>query len=400
MRILFLGLALPKLDHYLNMYTELMVELHRRGHEVVIVGPGHGDKKPTVYIERGIKVLRVPTLKLFNVGLIQKGLANLLLPYQYKRALRNADIPLDFDLVVMPTPPVTLVKVCSWLKRSYGSRIYLILRDIFPQNAVDLKMMKKGSPVYAYFRRLEKKMYAMSDIIGCMSPANIEFVKEHNPEVAREKLTLLPNWTVLHPLSSREQLKAIRAEYGMQDKFIVLFGGNIGKPQRMANIVALAAACKDIEDIFFMVIGGGNEKDQLVADIASSGLKNIRVYDSLSRARFFEVLQMADVGLISLNQDFTIPNYPSKSLAYFNAKVPILASVDPNTDFGRQIEEINAGLWAAAGNTQEVKAQLLKLYENAELRLEMGENGYRYLQDNLTVELAAEALINQVTTVE
>ncbi len=95
-------------------------------------------------------------MKLFNVGLLQKGLANLLLPFQYKKALKRSGLNLNYDLVIMPTPPITLAFLAKWFKRYYRSKIYLILRDIFPQNAVDLKMMSNKSLVYKYFRKKEK----------------------------------------------------------------------------------------------------------------------------------------------------------------------------------------------------------------------------------------------------
>ncbi|NND15363.1 MAG: glycosyltransferase WbuB, partial [Eudoraea sp.] len=126
MRILYLGIAVPNLDEYLTMYTELMVEFRKNGHEVVIAGPAYDNAISGVQTENGFQVIRIPTLKLFNVGKIQKGIANILLPYQYKKALKRSGIDLRFDLVFMPTPPITLTDVTAWLKNRYGVKIYLI----------------------------------------------------------------------------------------------------------------------------------------------------------------------------------------------------------------------------------------------------------------------------------
>ncbi|MBT8185876.1 MAG: glycosyltransferase family 4 protein, partial [Eudoraea sp.] len=260
-------------------------------------------------------------------------------------------------------------------------------------NAVDLKMMRKGSLIYRYFRNMEKKLYRISDSIGCMSPGNIEFVIRHNPEVEQKKLHLLPNWAAYYPMLTAEQVSKIRYDYGLKDKFIVMFGGNIGKPQKMENVVALAKACKDFEDIFFLIIGGGTEKEHLENLLEQEQLKNIRLQGFLSKKEYAEVLQIADVGLISLSEEFTIPNYPSKSIAYFNAKKPILASVDLNTDFGKQMEEIGAGLWAEAGKTAKLKELLLHLYKNPDLREEMGEKGHSYMVDNLLTSKAYQTII-------
>ena len=396
MRVIFLGLAVPNMNEYHNMFTELVVEFRNNGHDIMIVAPTYDENVYGMQIEDGIPTLRVPTLELFGVGKIQKGLATLLLPYQYKRALKKSNIDLRFDLVMMPTPPITLVNVASWLKRKYGSKMYLILRDIFPQNALDLGMMNPKGLAYTYFRKKEKEMYFASDYIGCMSPGNIDYVKRHNPEQDSNKLHLLPNWAWLQPnLEQQERIK-IKEQYGLLDKFIVVFGGNIGKPQKMENIVALAKSCSAIKEIFFLIIGGGNEKEHLDQMILQENLNNVRVKDFLSREEFFKVLQIADVGLISLSENFTIPNIPSKSLVYFNARVPILASVDLNTDFGTQLENIGAGLWAEAGKTEILKEKLMYLYNNPDKRMKMGENGYQYFKSNLLASMAYKNIISRV----
>lgn len=396
MRVVFLGLAVPNMNEYHNMFTELVVEFRNNGHDIMVVAPTYDEKVYGMQIEDGIPTLRVPTLELFGVGKIQKGLATLLLPYQYKRALKKSNIDLRFDLVMMPTPPITLVNVASWLKRKYGSKMYLILRDIFPQNALDLGMMNPKGLAYTYFRKKEKEMYFASDYIGCMSPGNIDYVKRHNPEQDSNKLHLLPNWAWLQPNLEQQEIIRIKEQYGLLDKFIVVFGGNIGKPQKMENIVALAKSCSAIKEIFFLIIGGGNEKEHLDQMILQENLNNVRVKDFLSREEFFKVLQIADVGLISLSENFTIPNIPSKSLVYFNARVPILASVDLNTDFGTQLENIGAGLWAEAGKTEILKEKLMYLYNNPDKRMKMGENGYQYFKSNLLASMAYKNIISRV----
>ena len=396
MRVVFLGLAVPNMNEYHNMFTELVVEFRNNGHDIMVVAPTYDEKVFGMQVEDGIPTLRVPTLELFGVGKIQKGLATLLLPYQYKRALKKSKIDLNFDLVMMPTPPITLVNVASWLKRKYGSKMYLILRDIFPQNALDLGMMNPKGLAYTYFRKKEKEMYNASDYIGCMSPGNIDYVKKHNPEQDANKLHLLPNWAWLQPNLEQQEIIKIKEQYDLLDKFIVVFGGNIGKPQKMENIVALAKSCSSNKEIFFLIIGGGNEKEHLDKMILQEGLSNVRVKDFLSREEFFKVLQIADVGLISLSENFTIPNIPSKSLVYFNAKVPILASVDLNTDFGTQLENIGAGLWAEAGKTEILKEKLMQLYKNPDKRKKMGENGYLYFKNNLLASMAYEKIISRV----
>ena len=397
MRIVFLGLAVAHLESTGNLFTELIIEFHNQGHEIIVVAPSYDEFEPGVKKEGGILVLRVPTLDLFGKSNLYKGLANLLLPYQYKKALKESKIDLNFDLVMMPTPPITLVNLAQWLKTKYQSKIYLILRDIFPQNAVDLKIMRKNGLLHSYFRNKEKNMYRISDFIGCMSQGNIDYVLTHNQEISKNKLHLLPNWRPLQEYLTQDNEIQIREEYGLNGKFIIIFGGNIGKPQKMENIVKLAKACSDIKDIYFLIFGDGSENENLKRIVSKSRLTNFQMHDYLEDDKYNRVLQIADVGLISLSEDFTIPNIPSKALAYYNAKKPILAAIDNQTDMGPILESIGAGVWAEANNTQKLKEKLLLLYKNDNLRREMGQKGYDYLKNNLTTAKAYETIINNIS---
>lgn len=397
MKVIFLALAFPKMDKTKYLYTQLVSQFHENGHDITVVAPTYNDDIIGLQIEEGIKVIRVKTLPLFGVGLIKKGIANILLPYQYKNALKRHNIGLDFDLILTPTPPITLYGVAAWLKKKSKAKLYLILRDIFPQNAVDLGMLKKNGLIHYYFRQKEKKLYGKADFIGCMSQGNIDFVKRHNPSVSSNKLHMLSNWGDIIPLATEESIDKLRNQEGLQGKFIVIFGGNIGLPQKMENIVDLAIDCKDKKDIVFIIIGGGNEQKNLKNLVKEKKVVNIQLRDGLPHKEYMQWVQMADVGLISLSEKFTIPNIPSKALSYYNTKTPILASIDRNTDFGAIIEKLNVGVWAEAGNTKALKEKLLLLYNDAELRSQMGKNGYVYMKEYLSSEIALKIVLDQVS---
>ncbi|MFT5738252.1 MAG: glycosyltransferase involved in cell wall biosynthesis, partial [Maribacter sp.] len=257
-KILFLGLSFPDVKKHTHLYTDLINEFHNQGHDVLVIAPDEENRKSSeLVLQSGIKILRVPTLGLFSGNKIVKGLSNILLSHQYKRAFKKHKIPVDFDLVLIPTPPITLIDFAVWIKKKSRAKLYLILRDIFPQNAVDLKMMSKGGFIYNYFRKKEIKLYQESDRIGCMSPANIDFVMKHNPEVDTSKLHLLPNWEKIYELPKDLNETAMREKYGLTDKMIAIFGGNIGLPQRVENIIHLAQASQELEDLVFFIVGRG-----------------------------------------------------------------------------------------------------------------------------------------------
>ncbi len=394
-KVLFLALGYPNVAKSTILYTDLMQEFGEQGHEVLVVAPAYEKGNYGCRVEGKVNVLRVKTLPLFKVGAIKKGIANLLLPYQYKRAIKkNGD--LDFDLVILPTPPITLFSVASWLKSKTKAKTYLILRDIFPQNAVDLKMMKENSILHKYFRKQELKLYKLVDSIGCMSKANITYVKQHNPSLDHSKFHLLPNWEKIPSSISKEGIAAVSEKLDISDKFVAIFGGNLGKPQQLENIVSLAQSCKEIKDIFFLILGSGTESERVKQLIAQDNLTNIKLVGRVPKMEYVQILAAADVGLISLHKQFTIPNFPSKVLTYFGLKKPVLASLDLSTDFGQMLDETKSGLWSEAGNIDAFKKNLLWLYNNREESIQMGENGYNYMKLHLTPEIAYRTIMENI----
>lgn len=394
MKVLFLALAFPKIGQGGNLYTDLMEEFRDQGHEVFVVAPSSKENETGLIDEEGIKVLRVKTMSLLNVGAVKKGIANLLLPFHYKKAIKqhfkSEIIP---DLIIMPTPPISLVQVAIWLKKKSNAKVYLILRDIFPQNAVDLGMMKKGGFLYRFFRQKERKLYEISDSIGCMSKGNIDYVKKYNPEIVISKLHLLPNWQKKISLNF-ENRSLLRMKYGFDNKFVIIFGGNIGLPQKLENILEVAKLYKENDNVLFFIVGQGTEKVKIEELSRRLNLNNVIIKDSLPREDYQNIISAADCGLISLSEKFTIPNIPSKSLSYFNAKIPVLAAIDINTDYGFLIEnQIKAGVWAPSDEPLKIKEKIDFLKANPEICSAMGKNGYEYFVNEATPKHSYEKIM-------
>lgn len=383
----------PDLSKGFNMYTALVEEFIRNKHEVFVIAPDISIDKTHIRLEKGIEILRVKTLPIKNVPNFIKGISNLLLPKQYYKALKKHYRNITFDLIITPTPPITLVDLASKLKAKQKSRLYLILRDIFPQNAVDLGMMKKGSLIYKYFRQKEEVLYKIADHIGCMSKGNIEYIVKHNPSVEKNKIHILHNFQILN-VDYPQQNLSIRKKYNLENKFVVVFGGNMGKSQQLENVITLAESCEQYKDVVFLILGEGLQKLMLEKEISEREIKNIIITDTIPKADYQKLIAVCDVGLISLHKDFTIPNIPSKTLDYFNLGIPVLASIDRATDYGSYIDNAGAGLWSYAGDHLAFKMNFDKLYFNKELRETLGKNGRRFFEQYLTPDKAYQTIID------
>jgi glycosyltransferase involved in cell wall biosynthesis len=390
MNILFLMIAYPDIAENASMYTDLAQEFASKGRDV-FVAVASGPNKTSFKAEGGIKVLRVRTLKMFNTSFLRKGIANILLPYQVIKGIKKYMTGIDFEAIILSTPPITYLRTVKSLRKKFNPKVYLILRDIFPQNARDLGILK--NPVlYTYFRHQEKELYSIVHYIGCMSQGNIEYIITHNPKVPRNKLHLLPNWKKVTDYSPFNM--GLKIKLGLKNKFVVLYGGNFGKPQQVDFVLELAIEMAVHEDVVFLFIGEGSEKKRIMDLATKKRLKNVKFEETLARDKYLEIVKFCNIGLVNLSDKFTIPNIPSRTLSYWEAKIPILASIDSNTDYCEILEQSRGGLWSITGDINSYKQNFEKLYQSKELRTSMGENGYTYLLENCTVSKAF-SIINE-----
>lgn len=386
MKIAFLAL-----DFKAPIYNSLILEFVKNGHDVVVITPTY--KGYSKFVEEdGLKVLYFKSFPMLNIGIIRKGFANVVFPSMCLRVIKKFIKNDKFDLILMTTPPLVFFKPTKYLKRNENSVLYVILRDIHPEGAKFIGL-DKIKPLYNYLRKIEINLYSMADYIGCMSPRNIDFIAERNVYLDEKKLRKLPNWG--NTLEFIEPKGNIKKKYDLENKIIVLYGGNMGKPQNLGILLNLAESKKTLENVLFLLIGSGTEKSRLEKQAQKMNLKNVRFMDFITPEDYNDLMKVCDIGFISLNPKIPIPNIPSKTLGYFGAKLPILAAIDPITDYGDYMLDMShSGLWSLATDFEGLSANFDKLYYNADLRKQMGENGYNYLLNNLTTDKAYNEIIS------
>lgn len=385
-----------------GIYTDLLRKFQSEGWNIFVVTPHERSLGlPTELKEDGgVHFLGVKTLNLQKTNAIEKGVGQVLVESQFTSAIKKYLSDVQFDLVLYSTPPITFPKVIAYLKRQNPQAMtYLLLKDIFPQNAVDLGMMSKTGVkggLYRFFRRKEKKLYALSDYIGCMSPANVEYVVRHNPEVDPAKVEVAPNSVDLNDNDNENDRLSIREKYNLPtDRPIFIYGGNLGKPQGIPFLMECLEANAKRTDCHFVVIGTGTELPKLKAwydnAIVNDNLNlNVTVMEGLPKAEYDELVRACDVGLIFLDHRFTIPNFPSRLLSYLENGMPVLCATDPNTDMGRIAEENGFGYWCESNSVEAFTAILDRMI--AADRQAMGEKGYKFLCENYTVENTYNAI--------
>ncbi len=390
MKVLFLTIAdmIRKISAR-GVYTDLMRKFRDEGNDVFIATPTErrNKERTTLINVDGVTILRIRTLNITQVNMLEKGVATLLIEYQFRKAIKKYFSGIHFDLVLYSTPPVTFAKVIQYIKHRDKALSYLLLKDIFPQNAVDIGMMKQGGLLYSYFRKKEKELYAVSDFIGCMSPANVDFVRKNNPDINPDLVEVNPN--SIEPvklLVDRDQIPGIRKRYKIPlNATVFIYGGSFGKPQGIDFLMETISSFRNNEKVFFVLAGAGTEFPRLNSWVNDMQQENLLLLNRLPKNEFDILLQVCDVGMIFLDKRFTIPNFPSRLLSYLECKMPVIAATDKNTDLGKIMQENDFGFWSESGDLQSIRNNITSLTQDPALRREMGQNGYEYLLKNYTV---------------
>lgn len=391
MKILYLTTSFPEPNNGATIYTDLAEALHEAGHEITAVVSEQSKNIGSMGMkkERGFNVLRVVTGNSFDKGLIEKGLTVLRMPILMKRGINKYLSHMQFDLILFEGP--TNPDLAYWAKKKFDCKSYLMLKDIFPQNAVDLNIMRKNGIFYKYFKTKEKKLYQTADIIGCMSDANKRYILEHNEWLDKEKVEIFPN-TKKFADAYKAKSFPIRERYDIPNEAcIFIFGGNMGKPQYIDLLCYAVKELKNEENIFFIFVGRGTDRYKLENTIKENNIKNAIAIQNLPRNEYEQIIKECDVGLIVLDPRFTIPNFPSRILSYMEYAQPVMAATDNVTDIRNLIEEANCGKWVCSENSEAFAEKIKEMANTDELTI-MGYNGRKYAEENFSVEGSVKIL--------
>ena len=386
-------LYMPNESDGAGMYVDLCEEMQANGYNITIMAPDNTFSKTYLQTERGMRILRIKCRKtLGEKNMFKKGIGLAMMPYYYKRAYKKYIGTEKFDWIFMPTPPITLIDFVSYAKKMSEAKFYLILRDIHPQSAHSIGLIKYHF-MYNYLEKRAKKGYELADRIGCMSQGNIDFISSNYPNLNSSKFVLLYNWVTPNFQSCELQ---VREKYGLNDKFVALFGGNIGLGQRIENIVFLAKHYLENDHIRFVVIGKGVEKERLMGIAKEESLTNIIFIDFMPQPDYLAFIQNVDLGLVSINENYKVPTCPSKAVSYMSLGIPIFAMINPNNDYGNFIEDSGAGYFVVGTNMDETIRKFDAIYKDAALRKRMSEKGRRFFEENLTTKKAYEMINSQI----
>jgi glycosyltransferase involved in cell wall biosynthesis len=297
--------------------------------------------------------------------------------------------PFQAEIVAFYSPTIFWGPLVRRLKRLWKCRTALILRDIFPQWALDAEQMSRG-PHYWLFKRYAKLQYEIADRIGIQSPNNAEFFHTQFPRYL-PKLGVLFNWIGGTDSTAVEDP---RAALGIPANTpILLYGGNLGTAQDPDLLLKCARTLLHRSNVFLLIIGEGLARERLEQAIRQERLINIAFWPSVPQERFLAIARSCDAGVIALNRSLTTHNFPGKLLTYISAGLPVLASVNRGNDLRGIIENANAGFCNWADAPDEFIANSERLAGDPQLRAQLSSNVRSKLHETFSVEGAADFLL-------
>ena len=373
---------MPSTKSSAKLMYDLGQDLLSKGHEVSVITVSediHEDFQ--LKFEHGVKVLRIKSGKIDGANKYFRAFNEIRLSYIIWKNGKKFFDKNPCDLVIWYSPSIFFGSLIRKIKRKNNCLSYLILRDIFPQWALDTGILKKGI-IFNYFKKFEIEQYNNADIIGVQSPGNLTYFR-NNHLIDKYKIEVLYNWANLNNINIPKS--NFRSKFGLINKVVFFYGGNIGLAQDLENIIRLALRLRNETSAHFLLVGEGSEFSKLKKLILELNLSNIQIEKSVDQSTYFSMLSEFDVGLISLDKNFRTPNFPGKMLGYMYFSKPILASINPGNDLQDILLNNNAGLVSINGDDDQLVSNCLYLINNPVARKNIGNNSYVLLKNVFSV---------------
>ena len=252
------------------------------------------------------------------------------------------------DLVLAMSPPLTL-GLAGWaVARARRVPFVFNIQDVFPDVAVELGLLT-GSRAIAAASLLERVSYRRSDAVTVLSDELADNIRTKitkglgGSRAAQEsaKVRVIPNFVDTTWISPGPTRNDYRDEYGLGDRTVVMYAGNVGLSQSLDLVLGAAASMVDDPEVVFVINGGGAARPDL--ERRAAGLANLVFVDMQPKSRLPEVLAAADLHVVPLKRGLAWSSVPSKLYSILAAGRPILASVDDGTEVARTIERAGAG---------------------------------------------------------
>lgn len=375
---------------------DLAEELVKCGHEVVLFTPSDNLNKSFEYEEmNGVMVYRLKSPKVINIGYARRAFHEFLLPIYMLKAIKLTGINLkNLEGIIWYSPSIFFGLVIWYLKRISKAKSYLVLRDIFPEWALDLGILKKG-PYYYILSLVAQFQYYVADSIGMQTKSNLIYLEKWQNKNHFRNLEVLNNW-----LTESKKLKStinINQTF-LKDRKIFIYIGNMGIAQGMDILIDLAESMKNRQDVGFLFVGRGTEVENLQTSASDKKLDNILFYNEIDSEEIQGLLDRCHIGLIALDPRHKSHNIPGKFLSYMQAGLPVLARVNGGTDLVDLIKDENVGRVYIGNEVDDFRKLAEDLIDNENNLKAMSKRGHFLSQKMFSSNHAAKQIVSSLSS--
>ena len=388
---LLLDEYLPSPRIHVKMMHELAIELKNKGYEPIVIAPSNKKQKKLLQKHNydGIEAWLFRSGKIHTKNKVVRAFNESLLSINAYIAtfkeLRNSRV----NLCINYSPSIFFGPYAKSLK-SNGAKVYLVLRDLFPQWTVELGLLKEGSIIHRYFKFFEKLNYEAADCIGVMSEGNKQILESLNPKIG--KIEVLRNWTNRIHIERKSNSNFL-SDLEINNKKIFFYGGTMGKGQDIFNLIKLIKYMKKYNDAHFLFVGEGDDFQKMLELKNELNLSNMTVKSSVDEKTYEEILQNVDIGLISLSTKHTSHNIPGKLLGYMTSSLPILGIANKENDVIDLINSNEVGYITSNTDDKKLFQQAEAFYNSEKLRHATGRNSKDLLYREFTSEMALNKIL-------
>lgn len=397
MRIILIGDTFPpKQTSGAVQLRDLSRELVSQGHDVTVLIPS--SKKQFAWkIEKteGYRVLRLNSLQIKGTSYFSRTLAEVIMPFaMYKNFQRSPLASERWDAVIWYSPSIFFGPLVKILKEKNNCKSYLIIRDIFPQWALDIGLIKKGLP-YKFFDYVARFQYSIADIIGVQSTGNLKYFLQWQQRSGR-KLEVLQNWlgkpaNVSCPIRIKKTVLAGRK--------ILVYAGNMGVAQGINTIIDLAKKMQRHTDVGFLFVGRGSEKAKIQASAIDHKLNNVLFYDEIHPDEIPDLYVQCSAGIISLDVRHKTHNIPGKFLSYMQNGLPVIANLNANNDLAQIIRNEKVGKVCVSGELYDLLHETETLLREIKLQdAALSRRCRLFFERNFDVQIVVKQIITSLST--
>lgn len=384
-------------DAYPPMRTSCAVQMYdlaqafiEEGHQVTVITPDSTPKQNIRITQQdGVRLVQVKAFETKDINYVSRTLAEFINPFLIWQKLKKSSefINTQYDGIIWYSPTIFWGPLIKRLKRQFKVKAYLILRDIFPDWALDLGLLKNGLG-YQFLKTVENFQYQQADIIGVQSPNNLKYFNKKNPKV-QATVQVLWNWIgeikeIPCPIDLSKTIFARRKNF--------IYAGNMGIAQDMDRIIDLARALKNNLEIGFVLIGRGSELERIQVACQVENLDNIIFFNEINPAELPGLFKQCAVGMIALDSRHSSHNIPGKFLSYLLSGLPVLAIGNPGNDLEDIIKSNNIGIYQSFTSIDNIKILPLKILEMQSSDIDLHDRCIRVAKELFSSQIASKQI--------